>query len=42
MSFHLRNTIKRPVVVVNLDPANEQPPYQADIDVQDIVEVDEV
>ena len=39
---HLSNIIKRKVVIVNLDPANDKPPYEADIDVQNLIEVDEV
>ena len=36
------NSIKRDIIIVNLDPANDRPPYQADVDVQNLIEVDEV
>ncbi|KAL5249997.1 hypothetical protein ACHWQZ_G015916 [Mnemiopsis leidyi] len=35
-------SVKRDVIIVNLDPANDRPPYEADVDVQSLIEVDEV
>ena len=42
IAHHLSSVIKRKVIIVNLDPANDKPPYNADVDVQNIIEVDEV
>ena len=42
IAHHLINSIKRDIIIVNLDPANDRPPYQADVDVQNLIEVDEV
>jgi len=37
----LRQT-KRPTVLVNLDPANDSPPFEADIDVRELISVEDV
>ena len=42
IAYHLSTVLKRSVIIVNLDPANERPPYDADVDVQQLVEVEEV
>ena len=42
MAAHLQNEIKRKVIIVNLDPANDAPPYTAGVDVQDLIELDDV
>ena len=42
IAHHLLNSVKRDVIIVNLDPANDRPPYEADVDVQSLIEVDEV
>ncbi len=41
MSQFLR-ALGRRVSIVNLDPANELTPYQADVDVMDLVNLEEV
>ena len=41
IAHHLTTVIKRKVIIVNLDPANDRPPYKADVDVQNLIEVDE-
>lgn len=38
----LLGALKRPVSVVNLDPANENLPYKADIDVRELISVEDV
>ena len=35
-------TLGRPVAIVNLDPANDELPYKADIDISDLVRLEEV
>ena len=42
MAHHMRENMKRKVVVVNLDPANDSPPYEADVNVKNLVDVEEV
>lgn len=39
---HLLTALKRPVLVVNLDPANDNLPYKCDIDIRELVNVEDV
>ena len=34
--------IGREVIIVNIDPANEQIPYKADIDISELIQLEEV
>lgn len=38
----LLGALKRPCLLVNLDPANDEPPYECDIDIRDLVSVEDV
>jgi len=39
---HLLTALKRPLCVVNLDPANDDLPYDCDIDIRELVNVEDV
>lgn len=39
---HLLTSLKRPRTIVNLDPANDDLPYECDIDIRELVNVEDV
>merc|ERR1719469_207438 len=39
---HLLQELKRPIIVVNLDPANDELPYECAIDVRELVDAIDV
>ena len=39
---HYFSLIERPVALINLDPANDRLPYEASVDIGDLVSLEEV